>query len=268
MDYTSEDFDIARLVNYRLLIRAGRRLHALAVIDTKNHLQLLSTFSVNDMSKQVTDILSLPFYEVRIATAQNAFTFIPEEVYDENHLDDYASYLPAQQHTDRISITGIPHLGVKNIHIINRLGGSMLIDRFPQAKIYPYVHVLLNSAAVQLTRKRGAAIGIDLYEQSLSLSYFDAGKFVYFNDFEVLNIDDFNFYLLSLINSFNIDIAGLDFFVSGDISHADSFHNCLLKYSEKVTFADIKKLIGVTFPESLADHQHRFLSLLGLNICA
>lgn len=267
MDYTSEEFDIGYLSRYRLFLRIGAKEHALAVIDHRNRLLLLTTFSDDDMSKQVIDILGQPFSDVKITTRNDAYTFIPSEWYDDNHLADYARFVAADDGLEYINVAEIKAIGIKNVHQINRLNGSHLLNHFPQATVFPASHVLLNTVANTLSKRRGASIGVGLNEDTLSIYYFNEGRFMYYNEFKIKELPDFNYYLLSVLDTFKLNGQSITFFLTGDIEEGDDYAACLQKYGDKLDFADTQEITGVVMPEILKSSQHRFVRLLGLNVC-
>ncbi|SEL86789.1 DUF3822 family protein [Parapedobacter koreensis] len=266
MTYTSEDFDRHRAGDYTLLARISRDEHALAVLDNDRHLSFITAYDPADARQDVLDILELDFGAVKLAIADGAYSFVPAEVFDESLLQTYRRYLPDDGLT-ATSVSDLPALGITLLHQVGRMGLERFTTRFPNLSIYPLVQPLLVAMAGYTMQAPGPLVIINKQASSVSIAILDSGRFVYGNDFEVFNPDDFNYYLLAILtNGGLIDKRPLCC-LSGNIAADGEFHRRVAKYSDQVVFADCGQLTGIAIPQTLQLEQHQYLTLLGLHLC-
>lgn len=266
MTYTSADFDKERLADYTLLVSVGHGENALGIVDNEQQLQFVTTYNPATMGQQVSDILGLDFRQVKIGMPNSCYSFIPAEVFDEAQLPVYRGYLPDDYVTEPL-ISDVTSLGVKIICQINKLGSGPFLGNFPHATVHAAITVLLRSVAGYGTSTNGPTFIIHRLDSSVGFYFFDSGKFMYGNDFEVHSADDLNYYLLALIEGHGLEGRELNMMLSGDIIVDDEYHQRITRYSKQVVFADVKKLTRITLPMELQVHQHRLLTLFGLNLC-
>ena len=88
----------------------------------------------------------------------------------------------------------------------------------------------------------------------------------FYNIFEFANADEFNYYLLHIIESLSLETEQTHVTVSGKISDTDEVYKRLGKYFPILGFADSRVLLK--YPEKFEEvHQHTYFSLLALDLC-
>lgn len=267
MDYTSPAFDIQKIDSYTLLVQAGNKDHALAVVDDDGNLLLLTTFDLDNLHSQAADVLDAPFARVRVACPQHAFTFVPDEVYDESQLPQYASFIAEGLAADRVAVAHIAAIGVRQAYAVEPLAYHRLAARFPHAQVVPDTSVLLQVAGGKLAKKQGTYLGIDVCGQRLALYCFKQGQFLFCNTFEIADENDFNYHLLHAVRGLELPWDSLHCLLSGHIDAQDAYHRVLSKYTDQVEFADTARLSRVAIPDELDKYQHRYLVAIGLFAC-
>lgn len=267
MDYTSPIFDIQNLGSYSLLVQAGRKDHVLAVVDEEGSLLLLTTFDLDKLHSQAADVLQAPFARVRVVCPQHAFTFVPEEVYDESQLPHYAAAVAGGLSADRVAVSHIPSIGVRQVYAVEPLAYHRFATYFPHAQIVPDTSVLLQVAGGKLAKKQGTYLGIDVRESRLVLYCFAQGRFLFCNTFEIADENDFNYHLLHTVRGLELSWDNLKCLLSGDIDAQDALHRVLSKYTDQIEFADTTRLSKVGIPAELERYQHRYLAVMGLHAC-
>lgn len=267
MDYTSSEFDIQKIARYTLLIYAGRTEHQLAIVDEDGNLMLLTVFNPVSPHSQATDILNAPFERVRITCPQRAYTFVPDAVYDERYLNDYASYIGTGIETEQLAVSTISSIAVRNVYTKERLAFHYFTDRFPHAQVVPENSVILDVAGRKLMKKQGTYLGIDIQDSQLGLYCFDKGQFLFYNIFEMADENDLNYHLLHVATGLGVSWEGIHCMLSGKITSQDAYYKVISKYTDQLEFADTARLAGVTMPSELEVHQHHHLTLMGLYKC-
>ncbi|SFC10517.1 Protein of unknown function [Parapedobacter composti] len=265
MTYTSADFDRNQSADSTLLVRAGDHGSAVAIIDSEKRLQFLMEYSTTAVPQKVADIMRLDFREVKIAVPNGRYAFVPAEVYDSSRLNAYQYYLPSDDLTESV-VADVPELAIKLVHQTAHIGLEAWQARFSQARVYPAVEVLLGVLLDYGRKTEGLTIAVDKQSESTSICIFDSGDFIYGNDFEIHHADDLNYYLLLLLQRFAVDRQPA-YYLSGQVEEGDDYHQRLLKYSNRVEFADPLDAAGITAAAGSVASRHRFLTLFGLYLC-
>lgn len=267
MDYTSPEFDIQKIASYTLLIQSGISEHHLAVVDDDGNLVLLTVFDLRNVHAQAADLLSAAFEKVRIVYPQHTFTFIPDEVYDQRHLADYAPFISEGLNSGELLVSEIAPLSVQNVYAAAPIAYHEFSSRFPHAQIIPDTTVILSVAGGNLVKKQGLYLGVDIRESRLILYCFNKGQFLFYNTFEIADENDFNYHLLHVVSALGLSWDSIQCVLSGRIAWQDSYYKVIAKYTERIEFADTARLSRVALPESLEAHQYRYLTLMGLYAC-
>src|SRR5690606_34325098 len=108
------------------------------------------------------------------------------------------------------------------------LGLEPLMERFPQLTIYPSVQAAAAGFAQYAKQNAATFLVMDKHDTRFHVSFFDSGKFVYSNDFEVYHIDDFNYYLLNILQQVGWEDERLPMQLAGDIVAGDPVHERIM----------------------------------------
>lgn len=266
MIYTAADFDGQQAADYTLLIGVGAANNKLAVIDQAQQLKFAASYDPAAADSEVAALLDLSFGTVKLAVSDSRYTFIPVDVYDEQHHDIYLRYLPFDN-VGVIRVADIIPLHIKLLHQTSRVGLEPFEVRFPDAGSYPFVQALLSTVAGQGIQTQEPLLVIERHSPWMTIGVFNEGKFIYCHDFEVTNIDDFTYHLLSTTNRFGLDDRRPTILLSGDIDLDDAYYERAAAYGEKVMLADSGALAGIQVPDDMIPQQHRFLTIFGLHQC-
>lgn len=264
MVYTSRDFDARRSTDYTLLIHTGRSGDVLAVIDDQSKLLRLAVVD-SHQSEQTAELLQLPFGEVKIATLDQGYTFIPIEEFEVSCIPVYSTFLPNEGLTDPL-VCEVTPLGIKIVYRLNRLPVSAYLTSLPDAVVRPAVQPFL-AMANAYTQVNKPILTIDKAGTVVRIAFFDLGKFSYCSDFEVHDPVDLNYHLLAVMGHVGLEDRKPYVFLSGEIAVDDRYYACVHKYAESVELADAAKLSGISVPSDIQPDAHRFLTLLGMNLC-
>lgn len=266
MIYTAADFDGQQAADYTLLIGVGAATNKLAVIDQAQQLKFAACYDPAAAGSEVAALLDLSFGTVKLAVSDSRYTFIPADVYDEQHHAIYLRYLPFDN-VGMVRVADVNPLHIKLLYQTSRIGLEPFEVRFPGAGSYPFALSLLSTVAEQGTQAREPLLVIELHSPWMTISIFNKGEFIYCHDFDVASIDDFTYHLLSTTNRFGLDNRRSTILLSGDMDPNDAYHERAATYGGKVAFADSGALAGIRVPDDMILHQHRFLTIFGLHQC-
>ena len=109
------------------------------------------------------------------------------------------------------------------------------------------------------------ALLLDFSVGSFNALYLQQQQVVFQQCYEIDNLDEFNYYLLLIINQLNINTKETNLHLTGIIHEGDDKYNCLLKYFSKADFIapsnDLNQQILDDMPA------HYYSSLLALDQC-
>jgi len=202
MDYISSQFNVQLLPAYKLLVHVGQKTDKLTVVDQQHTLYAYLEYDAIHPAVKATQLLSLPFPHVRIILPLEQFTFVPQEVFEEAHLDLYKQAMDNTLETP-VFFQPLEDLGLVVVFQYNPLLYKKWQSVFAQASIQPDLATVL-SRAKQHASKQGITLGIYTNHFKTGIFLFKHGQFQFYNTFAVQTIDDLNYYILNVMQSFEI----------------------------------------------------------------
>ncbi|WP_231459993.1 MULTISPECIES: DUF3822 family protein [unclassified Pedobacter] len=197
--------------------------------------------------------LSLNYAAVKAAIHTSHFIFIPDEWFDGENLAVYAKYLGSE---DKVYSTQNA-LGFNTIFCLDEKVKQSLPEKsliFPQSE--PLIALFKHLADESLL--------IDFTALSFNVLYVKDKKVVFQNHYQSETADEFNYFLLLIIEQLNLD-DNVPVYLQGIINEDDEHYNCLLKYFNNLYFF---LPAAKQNNELLADMpQHYFSGLLALDLC-
>lgn len=266
MGYISGDFDLQQATDYTLLARIGEGNHALAVIDSQSVLKYYACFGPETPEQGLLDVLNAGFGTVKLAVQSCQSVFVPADVFDEQHLQTYLRYLPA----DGVAVskvTEVPRLGIKLVYQADAVDLEPH-GNWPHQAVYPVVQPLLHSIANYAMDSAAPVIAIDIRPLRASICLIKQDNLLYSNDFELHSLADLNYYILQVVANFAITAEdNIRCCLSGEVNGDDAVYHLLSSSFSTIVLADSSKLTGITAPAELESETHRLLTLFGLNLC-
>ena len=273
--FTDDQFNPHNSGDCHLLIHLDTRSYSYTIIDKKhNRLSVAakrdfpeSAFSYSDLNRleiliAENELLNLDFEQVKISLQTQAFTFIPLELYSQVDLPQYSKFIGAQPDSILID-TEIHSLGLKNISAVDADIKNTLQKSFLDPLIVSQANPLI--AGIYDLNKKGDSIGffLNFNDESFEAAVINNDTLEFYNIFEIANADEFNYFLLNLLNEFNINVDR-PVTVSGEIDSQSEHYIRLKKYFDKISFA---KTLN-NYEEAFRDFKsHVFFSLLSLDLC-
>lgn len=209
--------------------------------------------------------LKFHFRKTKFSIDTFKFTFIPQEIYSDKNLKEYTKFISPNIVSDT-KVSHIKTAKIKNIFAIEPSLTSELSSRFNKPSIFsqanPFIEGVFKISKKDINTQLFLNVEPECFEAALLLN----GKFHFYNFFDCRNADEFNYYLLAIIEQFGLNKTPTTITLSGQINENDDYYNRIQKYSDKVEFADIKHLIS--HPENFKNTSpHHYFSLISLNLC-
>lgn len=266
-----EKFDTSQ-GDMQLLIKITPRRISYAIINAKeNSLVVLHDSpikdsienSLNDISRD-NDDFQLTFTAVKASVHTSNFTLIPTKYFTFDNMPEYEKLVQANGKS-KTFISPINSDTIKCIKALNVQTTTPIINTLSNVRLFSQIEPLVEMGLKMADTNPNKLIlqfGGDFFEACL----ISDEKLILYNLYQIKNSDDFNYYLLMIMEQLSINTKNTSVILAGNIEHRDENHNRVGKYFGDVRFADCTEIIKFSnvFDQS---SKHRHLSLLGLLLC-
>lgn len=219
MKYTSNNFHLHYIPQYRLLIQSDFLEDTLLVLDESNEIQALYSYPSNNPDTEAAKLLGLPFQDVTISLPLQSLVFVPTEVYNSRDIEHYQDFMIDENKT-RTQTFHIEQLGITALYQYDLLLRNRWATLFPAARLLSDSQVMLSSLATDLPAQ-GTILGLHVKDKQVELFVFSAGTLQLYNIFDIETQDDLQYFILHVCNT--LDIAAR--FDKVILSGIDSTHN-------------------------------------------
>jgi len=198
--------------------------------------------------------LSQKYGTIKAAVHAQNFVFIPDDWFNADNLSVYSHFLGAD---GKINSKHHQEQGFNTLFIL----ANKIEDNLPaNTVLFPQSSPLL-ALSNHIT---GDALLIDFTAFSFNILYTRQGKTNFQNHYEAENADEFNYFLLLIIEQLGLD-ESLPVYLQGIIDEDDNNYKTLLKYFNNLYFF---LPAGKQNSELLDDMpKHYFSGLLALDLC-
>lgn len=263
---------------YNLLVHIGLETFQYVIIDQMHdQVKVLAEFEMpnsTSIAEIIIAIESLPessgqfkfsYNSVRISFDTSEYTFIPADLYFDEDRKEYGKYLSLTGSRD-IIVNNVPSVMIKNLVAIESQLSTALHRLFQKPKIYSQAEPFLEGIQKNLSRESDLVCYLDFKERHFQIGFLKDFRLEFYNSFEYANADEFNYYLLNIIESLALQIEETLIFLSGRISTTDEVYLRIEKYFANIQFIDSEYLKNYSskFEEV---HPHTFFTLFSLGLC-
>lgn len=245
-----------------LLVQITEDSFSYAIIDQKTE-KPKRLFSIQGKAEPYQEInqlfetdpfLSLDFASVKVGVQTSSFVFIPEHLYDTNQKKKFNKFL-----VETNNVREYHHEDLKLISLFSI--NNALVALLPART--KFLSALAPLAAC-VTQKNSDCFLVDFGSESVSFLYFKDGKFQFYNNFSVSDVEEFNYFILLVKQQLNIEVNTL-ILVQGLVDDGDDYFKRLTKYFLNVKLNRVEKIVYNEIIDELPTHY--FNSLLSLQLC-
>lgn len=240
-----------------------------AVVD-KGQDQLKIVFGAKDLNSDIVEIsnlidqqtsLSYHFRKVKISFHTTQFTLIPDELFEEDHVAEYSKFISCNE--GDVIITD--HIRAAKCVSVFAIPGNLaqtLQQKFHQPQFYHAANTCIEAGAQWAKQSEDPLVFLNTMGDFFEFAYFKNGKLGLYNSFVSRTADEFNYFILNLINTLKIEDA--DWVIAGALS--SELMERLQKYAPKLQQAELQRLVKIseTFEPLQTGH---FYSLTALTLC-
>jgi hypothetical protein len=263
------EFDPNTAPDCDLLLKITADSFAYAIIDKKSQ-QLKAVFDHQECDDVSSDLLfafkndsylHFPYREVKVSAYTPNTIAVPDEIFNTGNLNSYANFFSEDQ-SDTLYTRPCPQFGFTSVFNLEKATEEVLNTYLGKAIRYEQNAPVL-------------VLGYDLEDKSLVLDFtvgsFNAlliknDKLIFQNSFQIENAEEFNYYILLLIQELCLKTDEISVKASGIIHEQDGYYSCLQKYFTDIKFnlppaSDTDQAILEDMPA------HYYSSLLALDLC-
>ncbi len=249
-------------ISYAIINPEQKILHFLARTRTN------SEFSAQQNLDNLIELnphLVLKYRKVKICVDTNNFTFIPEDLYDDDLIDEYSRYINSGLNTE-IQVSTLKDYSIKNISSIDNALKQTFALRFDKPLVNNSISPLLNACYLLLTADP-SELFINFNESSFEAAYFIESNFIFYNQYKYESAEEFNYYLLNLIEQLEIHLNTCKVRVSGNSDQRSQNKSIIEKYFLETSQPDINQIIQTSFSISSKADLQSYFSLISLSLC-
>jgi hypothetical protein len=263
------EFDPSTAPDCDLLLKITADSFSYAIIDKKSR-QLKAVFDhqeCDDVSSALLfalkndSYLQAAYREVKVSAYTPNIIAVPDEVFNTENLNSYANFFSEDQ-SDTLYTRPCPQFGFTSIFNLEKPTEELLNTYMGNAIRYEQnAPVLVLGSDVE-----NNALVLDFTVGSFNALLIKDHKLIFQNSFQIENAEEFNYYVLLLIQELGLNAAETPVKASGIIHEEDGFYSCLQKYFTDIKFnlppaSDTDQAILEDMPA------HYYSSLLALDLC-
>lgn len=263
------EFDPSTAPDCNLLLKITADSFSYAIIDKTSN-QLKAVYDQQESKNVSHDLavklkndsyLNLAFKDIKVAVYSKNSISIPTELFDAKNLDQYAKFFTEEQ-SDNLYVRPFANYGFTSIFTLQRFMDETLAEALLTCKLFDQVAPILAMAQ----NKENKTLILDFTAASFTAVLTEGKKFIFRNYYEIENAEEFNYYLLLLIQQIQIDIKDTQVLLTGIIHEDDPYYRCLEKYFQNITFnTPLSDQVDHKILEDMPAHYYS--SLLALDIC-
>jgi hypothetical protein len=273
-----DEFQSQNAAKCDLLIHLGFESIQYAIIDkVRDELKALVEYELDGTSSPKSLIEAIeslpecnkefkyPFNKVKISFDSYLFTFIPQELYVEADLYEYAKYIEST-HANDVLAKPIAAANIQNVFKINSDLHLKLKNIFGEAIILNQANAFIQGIIKNYPQGEKSALIIDIHQKHIQIAHLEHSKLAFYNIFDCMNADELNYFLLNCIETLKINVQDCSMMLSGKVVKGDESYQRIEKYFGDIQFADAELI--VRHPEKFNEVlRHQFFSLISLDQC-
>ncbi len=258
-------FDPASAPVCKLLVKIGLDSLSYAIINVENN-KVSAVFDEQECpegtrtlaEKLKTDpYLTLPFKEILVSFYSENTISIPTDLFSEGDL---------MAHTQFFNASSAKYLYSQPDHyygFTNIFSLSQIADTFFNTNPKKYQQ---NAGLLKLSEKfDGSVLLVDFSVGAVNILFVKNQQVIFQQCYETENPEEFNYYLILIINQLNIETKETAVKLTGIIHEADEKYNCLGKYFSSIELLSINNQLDCEILDDMPTHY--YTTLLALNEC-
>ena len=205
-----------------------------------------------------------PFNRIIISYESSNFTLIPSELFSEDSIKFYQSYLKSSE-SDEVLVSKTADSKIRSVSLIASELKNAFVTSISKPLIYDDPSSFIN-AIMHYNNGASTKLFVDIQKRHTRIASLRNNELLFYNLFETANSDEVLYYLLGLSSQFALDNSNLKLILSGNIMEGDELHQKLEQAFSALSFADSASFVHI--PDSFRNTpSHRYFRLISLLKC-
>ena len=256
---TDTNFSLYHTYSYTLLLQVEATTFSYAVAQDSRLLVSAQNVAISELitPNQLSDILTATYKSVIISLPANALTLVPNKLFNEDHIGNFARFLDVKT-TEKVFAqtldaenTIIYKTDDKTVSIVEKFN---LQNTCYRAKGW--------IKAIAKSSPPDNFLYMEVNGNRVEFAYFLAGALRFYNTFSFYGEDELVYFTTFVGDELNLQPLNTTLIVSGDINTADKNYTRLLEFYPKMELSTLRPL---SLPGQLASH--KLLALAALSLC-
>ncbi|MEJ7780086.1 MAG: DUF3822 family protein [Daejeonella sp.] len=261
-----------------LLVHVGMETFQYAVIDAvRDRVKVLAEFDISELNStndRINAIESLPeatklfkysFNKIKVSFDTFNYTFIPSALFLDKDESEYGKFVKPEENS-QLLINYIRSADIKNISAMDFELNAAVNRIFHNPRIFNQATSFVEGIKKIVNGDPGPSLFIDVQRIHIQIGMVKNAELIFYNIFDCISADEFNYYLLNVIEQLNIDTTQIQLCLSGIISEGDETYRRIQKYFNHIAFTDTRRV--VKYAEKLEQViPHTYFSLISLDLC-
>lgn len=258
-NYVDTTFSLYQSYSYTLLLQVDAATFSYAVVNQNQLLVSAQDVAIDELAhpKQLSQLLTASYKKVIIGMPASGFTLVPKNLFDENHVEDFARLLDVKD-TEKVFAQ---LLDDQNI-IIYKTDATVVeaIEKFGvQNTVYSAMGWI---TAIAESNPPNTNLYIDIANGKAQFAYFDSNRLRFYNTFEFKGEDELAYFTSFVADELKLRPQQTTLVISGNVNPGDGNMQRLGNFYPKIELNTFKVL---QLPGQISPH--KVLALAALSLC-
>ncbi|RYY35174.1 MAG: DUF3822 family protein [Sphingobacteriaceae bacterium] len=257
--YTNDEIDLQQAGSYTLLLKLNTSTFAYAVVQSNKLLEWQGINPVDELINpaDIAELLNAGYKQVIVGLPAVAYTLVPESIYNEAHINDFAKYLDVQADES---------VFVQQLDSENRVLYKVSANVVTAAEKFGLENTVFGLKgwvkAIAGSNPSADTIYADISSSKVTFLHYNYGALRFLNSFDFFTSDELSYYAVFVSEQLKLEPQKTRICLSGEISVDDAEFTRLSNFFNEV---ETTNLHIVQLPEEV--EQQQILSVAALTLC-
>lgn len=269
-----ETFDKNQSYHYNLAVQYGLNGLSFCLFDTiKNKYIALRHYNDKSSSPEnltgtleSDDLLKLPFRETKVMFDSGKSTLVPLSFFDETKVELLYKFNFGEDQCASLHYNKLSETSSVNIFSYPEIVHSKLKKTLPKFEIYQRTSPFIENLVIDSARWQRSKAHVSIHKGTLDIGVAHLRKLEFFNTFNFREYSDIVYYILNVLEQFDLSVNTTDVYISADIENHNEIFDYLRNYIQNIKF--IRPSEQFTYSYVFDEFQlTRFANLFNLGLC-
>lgn len=189
--------------------------------------------------------LTYKYDEIVILHNNNLSVFVPQALFDENHLGSYLKYNVKVFESDFFTFDALENYPINNVYVPYVNINNFLLDIFPDFE-YKHSSSILVEKLLDLSKNDDdKQMFVHFEEKSFEIIVVQNQKLLFYNSFDFTTKEDFAYYLLFTVEQLGMNPEFFTLKLLGNIAKEGELFEIAYTYVRNVSLLDVSHLSEV-----------------------